>query len=146
MRFPFGSTILDAASRLLTPFILLFAVYVIAHGHDSPGGGFQGGVLLAAGVILVKLVRGRPGGWDIGPRAALALACVGVAIFAAVGLVSLFFGGRYLDYDAPPWLNDPVAQRALGTLGIEIGVALAVTGVMLLIFDILSAWGEEGEA
>ena len=145
VRFAFGSTVLDAASRLIAPFILLFAAYVVAHGHDSPGGGFQGGTLLAAGLILVKLVRGRPGRWEIGPRLALALACVGVGLFAGIGVLPLFFGGRFLDYAAPPWLEDPIAQRVLGTLGIEIGVALAVTGVLLLIFDALAAWGEGEE-
>ena len=143
MRLPLGSPVLEAASRLLAPVILLFAVYVVAHGHDSPGGGFQGGVLFAAGLILVKLVRGRPGGWDIGPRAALTLACTGVAIFAGIGFVPMVYRGNYLDYDAPPLLSDPVAERVVGTLGIEIGVALAVAGVILLVFDSLVGWGEE---
>lgn len=145
MRLPFGSRVLDAASRLLAPLVLLFAVYVLAHGHDSPGGGFQGGVLLAAGAILVKLVRGRPGGWEIGSRFALALACLGILLFAGIGLLGLFYGGSYLDYDAARWMRDPVAERALGILGIEIGVALTVTGVILLVFDMLAAWGEAGE-
>lgn len=145
MRLRFGSSVLDAASRLLAPFVLLFAVYVVAHGHDSPGGGFQGGVLLAVGLILVKLVRGVPGRWEISPRAALAMACTGVAIFAGIGLVALA-GGNYLDYAEPRWMSDPVAQRVLGTLGIEIGVALAVAGVILLVFDALSGWGEREEA
>lgn len=39
MNTRFGSSILDAACRLPVPFILLFAVYVVIHGHDSPGGG-----------------------------------------------------------------------------------------------------------
>lgn len=145
MRLPFGSAVLEAASRLLAPFVLLFAVYVIAHGHDSPGGGFQGGVLLAVGLILVKLVRGAPGRWEIAPRAALAMACLGVALFAGIGLAALA-GGNYLDYSAPPWMRDPVAQRVLGTLGIEIGVALAVAGVILLVFDALAGWGERDES
>ena len=142
MRFPFGNAVLDAASRLLVPFVLLFAAYVVAHGHGGPGGGFQGGVLLAAGLILVKLVRGRPGRWDIGTRTALSLGCVGVALFALIGLASLPFGGAFLDYAAPGWLADPVATRVLGTLGIEIGVALTVMGVILVVFDALAAWGE----
>lgn len=143
MRFPFGSPVLDAASRLLTPVILLFAVYVVAHGHDSPGGGFQGGVLFAAGLILLKLVRGRPERWELRPAISLMLACVGVVIFAGIGLVDMMSGGNYLDYAAPQLLSDPVAERVLGTLGIEIGVALAVGGVILLVFDALAGWGEE---
>ena len=38
--------------RMIVPFSMIFALYVIAHGHHSPGGGFQGGVILGASVIL----------------------------------------------------------------------------------------------
>lgn len=141
MRLPLGSAVLDAAARLLVPVILLFAVYVVAHGHDSPGGGFQGGVLFAAGLILVKLTHGG-GRWGIGTGAALSLACVGVAGFGGIGLVAVAYGGNYLDYAAPPLLDDPVAERVIGTLGIEIGVALAVAGVILLVFDALAGSGD----
>jgi len=143
VKFPLGSPVLDAAARLMTPFVLLFAAYVVVHGHDSPGGGFQGGVLLAAAVILVKLVRGCPTGWEIGTRTALGVACAGVALYAGIGLVPLFFGGHYLDYGVPQWIGGPVAERVLGTLGIEIGVTLTVAGVLLVVFDALAAWGEE---
>jgi multicomponent Na+:H+ antiporter subunit B len=145
MRFPLGSAVLDAAARLLAPVILLFAVYVVAHGHDSPGGGFQGGVLFAAGLILVKLTHGNPGRREIGAGAALSLACAGVAIFAGIGLVAVAYGGNFLDYAAPPLLNDPIAERVLGTLGIEIGVALTVSGVILLVFDVLAGWDDREE-
>lgn len=87
MNFAFGSPALDAASRLMTPFILMFGAYVVMHGHDSPGGGFQGGVIIAACVILVRLVRGRAGGWNLSPETALALTCAGVGIFVGVGLL-----------------------------------------------------------
>ena len=48
MRTPFGSPLLDVACRLLMPLIMLFALYVLVHGHDSPGGGFQAGAMMAA--------------------------------------------------------------------------------------------------
>jgi len=142
MKQPFGSAVLEAAARLLAPFVLLFAAYVVSHGHSSPGGGFQGGVLFAAGLLLVKLTRGDPSQWEIGPRAALVLACSGVLLFAGIGLLPLAWGGSYLDYDAPPLFADPVAERVLGTVGIEVGVALAVAGIILLVFDALAGWGE----
>ena len=47
--------ILQEASRLLLPPMQLFALYVIAHGHHSPGGGFQGGVILGASLILLAI-------------------------------------------------------------------------------------------
>lgn len=142
MKYPVGSPILDAAARLLAPPVMLFAAYVVAHGHDSPGGGFQGGALFASGLILIKLVRGDSRGWELGGATAVALACAGVLLFGGVGLAAILAGGAYLDYSAIGLLRDPVVERVLWTTVVEIGVALTVTGVILLIFDALAAWGE----
>lgn len=139
MRLRFGSPALDTAARLLTPWILLYAVYVLVHGHDSPGGGFQAGTFLAAAAILLRLVRGEKPGWGPGPRGALVAAAAGAAVYAGIGLAALAFGGAYLDYGVLPLSADPVSSRVLATLGVETGVTLCVAGVMLLIFDSLAA-------
>ncbi|HAK56855.1 MAG: MnhB domain-containing protein [Vicinamibacterales bacterium] len=137
MNSGFGSPALDAASRLMTPFMLMFGAYVVVHGHDSPGGGFQGGVIIAACLILVRLVRGRAAGWVMPPETAVVLLCTGAGIFAGVGLLGPIFGGHFLDYSALPLTLAPAEVRAAGSLAVEIGVALAVTGVLELIFDVL---------
>ena len=51
--------IVSLVSRVVSPFIMLFALYVIFHGHYSPGGGFQGGTMLAAAVLLIRLSAGK---------------------------------------------------------------------------------------
>ena len=54
--------IIRITCRLLVPVIQIFALYVLAHGHHSPGGGFQGGVIMAASFIMMDLssdLRGR---------------------------------------------------------------------------------------
>lgn len=137
MRTPFGSPVLDAAVRMLVPFILLFAAYVVVHGHTSPGGGFQGGTLCAAALIVVRLVRGSDVGWGIDPRAALTLATSGVAIYAGIGVLGILFGGTFLDYGALPLPLEGGALRAMGSFGVEVGVALGVTGVLVLVFQML---------
>jgi len=53
------SVIVITFVRILLPFAQLFALYVLGHGHHSPGGGFQAGVILAAGYVLVALALGR---------------------------------------------------------------------------------------
>jgi len=54
-----GMTIIvRTISRLLFPFMFLFGIYVIIHGHLTPGGGFQGGVILAASGIMLLLAYG----------------------------------------------------------------------------------------
>lgn len=143
MKTAFGSPILDAACRLMVPFMLLFALYVIAHGHDSPGGGFQGGAIMAATIMLIRMVHGQEHTWGLHRVGALRLACAGVALYTGIGLLSVLLRGQFLDYGVLP-LPAPTAQvRALGILGIEIGVVMGVTGVFVLIFDALTAWGED---
>ena len=50
--------VLRVIGRLLIPFILLFALYVQFHGDFGPGGGFQAGVIIAAGLIFFALTHG----------------------------------------------------------------------------------------
>ena len=138
MNTAFGSRVLEAVCRLFVPFMVLFAFYVVIHGHDSPGGGFQGGVILAAAVILVRLVRGEETALGLGRRGALVLSCLGPACYAGIGLLAMAWGGNFLDYGALPLPLEPAEVRAMGTLGIEIGVAMGVTGVIVVIFDALS--------
>lgn len=50
--------ILDVVARKLSPYMFLFGVYLVSFGDSSPGGGFQGGVVIASGVILLAMARG----------------------------------------------------------------------------------------
>src|SRR6056297_2735530 len=50
-----NSLIVQTSVRLLVPFVQLFGLYVIVHGHYSPGGGFQGGVILGASFVMLAL-------------------------------------------------------------------------------------------
>ena len=52
------TVIKETISRVMLPFLLLYSIYIITHGHLTPGGGFQGGVLLASTIILVCIVYG----------------------------------------------------------------------------------------
>lgn len=52
------TVIKETVSRVMLPFLLLYSIYIITHGHLTPGGGFQGGVLLASTIILVCIVYG----------------------------------------------------------------------------------------
>lgn len=49
--------LMDVISRKLAPYVMLFGLYLIAFAHRSPGGGFQGGVVIASAVILLALGR-----------------------------------------------------------------------------------------
>jgi len=121
----------------LIPFIQLFALYVIIHGHYGPGGGFQGGVLLAVSIILQRLYLGTKISYrKFPPKLALAIGAVGMLIFGLAGIIPMAFGGSFLDYGNLPlfWVQG-AELRALGILIVEIGIGLAVFGTLVLIFD-----------
>ena len=136
--------IIQTVCRLLIPFIQLFGLYVIAHGHYSPGGGFQGGVILGASVILLALSCDLRTAMQRMPEMATGLmSAMGVFIFAGVGAVSLAMGANFLDYSAlgPLMFVDPVAARSLGIFFVEVGVGLAVMATMVLIYKNLASGG-----
>jgi multicomponent Na+:H+ antiporter subunit B len=135
---------------LLPPLVAamqLFAFYVLVHGHYSPGGGFQAGILLAASMILPRLALGHaPGPLALTPGGAGVLTAVGVLIFAGIGTIPILFGQPMLDYAVLVPLGAEAAdRRSLAILLIEVGVTLAVAGAMLSIFYALSGklGGEE---
>ncbi len=130
--------------RLLVPVIQLFAFYVLAHGHVSPGGGFQGGVIMGASFILVALAWDLPKAMDrLSVDRAVILAGVGILIYAGIGLLSMILGGEFLDYAELSRIL-PVSRemaRYYAMLGVEVGVAFTVTTVMFAIYANLSTKG-----
>jgi len=137
IKLHYQSIIVQTVCSLLIPFIQLFALYVIIHGHYGPGGGFQGGVLLAVSIILQRLYLGTKISYrKFSPKLALALGAAGMLIFGLAGVVPMAFGGSFLDYGSLPlfWVHG-AELRALGILIVEIGIGLAVFGTLVLIFD-----------
>jgi len=145
----YPDTIIRFISRQLVPFMQLYALYVVAHGHHSPGGGFQGGVILGASFILLgisydlKTTLNR-----ISERANIALGNLGVLIYAGIGVVCLLLGANFLDYSALSKLlpgATEITARSHGMLGIEIGVAIAVMAIMVSIYVNLASHGKHDE-
>jgi multicomponent Na+:H+ antiporter subunit B len=125
--------ILRVGAKMLIPFILLFALYVQFHGDYGPGGGFQAGVIFAAGFILYGLVFGLGNVVKALPPAAVYVCgAVGVALYAGVGFLTLALGGNFLDYDV--LAHDPTHGQHYGIMGVELGVLVTVFGVMVAIF------------
>ena len=131
--------------RLLVPFIQLFALYVVMHGHHSPGGGFQGGVMLGASFILLAITYDLETTLKrLGEKKNVILAGVGVFIYAGIGAVCVALGLNFLDYSALSKIlpaTDPIMARSHGMLGIEIGVAIAVMAIMVAIYANLASRG-----
>jgi len=127
------NVVLRVVAKLFLPFILLFALYVQFHGHYGAGGGFQAGVIFAAGFVLYGLVWGVDRAQAVAPPAVLeAAAALGVLIYAGTGAASLFLGGNFLDYNV--LAHDPVHGQHVGIFLVELGVGITVSSVMMTIF------------
>lgn len=125
--------ILRVISRFLIPIIILFALYVQFHGDYSPGGGFQAGVIFSSAILLYALVFGLGSAAKVIPDTALiATASLGVLLYTGTGVLSLFFGGEFLNYSL--LADEPTTGQHIGIIVIELGVGLTVAAVMLLIF------------
>jgi multicomponent Na+:H+ antiporter subunit B len=134
--------VLRVVSKLLIPPILLYALYVQFHGDFGPGGGFQAGVLFAAGFVLYALIFGLETCKRVVPMGALmVLVPAGLILYAIVGFASILMGGNFLDYDVLRE-NDTAGQH-LGILVIEFGVGVTVAAVMLTIFYVFAGRAPE---
>ena len=125
--------VLRIVAKIIIPMILLFGLYVQFHGDFGPGGGFQAGVIFAAGFILYGLVFGTEALRSAVPPGALRLlTAFGLLLFAGVGAVTMLAGSDYPAYNA--LAQDPVAGQHLGILIVEFGVGVTVSAVMITIF------------
>ncbi len=134
---PHPSPIVRLVCRVAARVIQVFALYVIFHGHYSPGGGFQGGALLASSIFLLRWGEGAPHKiWDLPQRVSFAVGAIGTLIFTVTGVFGLFSADNFLNYSALPLPGMSDAMRHYwGILIIEIGVALAVMAILVAIFD-----------
>lgn len=125
--------ILRIGTKLILPFILLFALYVQFHGEYGPGGGFQAGVIAAAAVVLIALTFGMRIAQSVAPRTVIErMVPLGVLIYLGTGIAGLLLGKNFLDYSV--LAHDPVHGHELGIFLVEVGVVVTVFGTMTSLF------------
>jgi multicomponent Na+:H+ antiporter subunit B len=140
--------IIQTVCRIFIPFMQIYGLYVLAHGHGSPGGGFQGGCIFAASFILMAIAYDLD---EVKRRFAEKLniffCSLGVFIYAGVGWLCLLLGGNFLDYGKLSVILpiDPVMARYYGIAAIETGVQITVMAIMVSIFLNLVTGGTHEE-
>lgn len=140
----YDNLIIEFFCRIIAAPVFLFGVYIVFHGEASPGGGFQGGVILGAGYIMLAIAYGIDFTLKrLREKVILFLSCIGVFIYGGIGAACILWKGNFLDYGKLPL---PIAHtnviRGIGIMGIEIGVGLTVMGVMVSIYyDLIVAGG-----
>ena len=93
--------IVKNTARLVSGFIAVFGIYIALTGHISPGGGFAGGVILAAAIVLIVLAFGR----ETAERIVTPSQChlwdaAGAGLFLAVAMVGYFSGDFFVNFIA----------------------------------------------
>ncbi len=88
-----ASLILSTGCKFLFPFILLFGAYIFIHGHLTPGGGFQGGAIIASAFLLMYL--GCYGEKRINETGIIISESLGGLVFVVIGLIGLLVGAHY---------------------------------------------------
>ena len=126
--------IVRTVTRLLLPFMLLFGVYIILHGHLTPGGGFPGGVIISASVFMLALAFGIR--W-VQSRLNLLQAEVmesgGGLVVVVIGILGLVLGSFFLQNVFP--LGELGRLFSAGVLPLlYIGVGIKVAAGLVLIF------------
>ena len=135
--------ILRVGAKILIPYILLFAFYVQFHGDFGPGGGFQAGVIFAAGLILYALIYGLDAMHQVAPPRVMEIGmAIGVLLYGGTGFVSIVLGHNFLDYHA---LAHGHHGQHYGILLVEAGVGIAVACTMTVMYSHFAGRGHTGD-
>jgi multicomponent Na+:H+ antiporter subunit B len=127
------SSILQTATRVLMPLLLLFAVFLLLRGHNQPGGGFVAGLVVASSFVLYSIAFGVAAGRRALLVSPSTLLGVGLLVSLTSGLPGVFTGHPFM---TAQWIELSFGRGALavGTpLVFDAGVFLAVVGVVSMI-------------
>jgi len=144
------SQVIMPTVKIVAPFAFTYGLFITFHGSGSPGGGFQGGAIVAAVVFMIAFAFGIEATRDwLANTVVVALAVGGALAFAGIGLIPVARGGAFLQYDLLPI---PVKY---GLESVEIfGIAAIVSGVLMGLFFLLAngfnangnGFGDDGRA
>jgi multicomponent Na+:H+ antiporter subunit B len=136
------SLILSTAARLLLPLLLLFSVFLLLRGHNEPGGGFVGGLVVAAAFALYALAEGVETARRALRVSTQTIIAAGLLVAAVSAVLPLLAG---LPAMTGLWLENevPIVGKVGTPLLFDVGVYLTVAGVTLRII-LNMAEAEEG--
>ncbi|ABR50235.1 Na+/H+ antiporter MnhB subunit-related protein [Alkaliphilus metalliredigens QYMF] len=117
--------IVKTITRIVMPFIQLYGVFIVLHGHISPGGGFAGGAIIGASLVLYTLAFGLKKGHQKMPhRISSRIESGGILWLISLGLIGVIMGGNFLENQS--------AGFHMGQLGTVISaglIPLATVGI-----------------
>ncbi|AHF80750.1 Na(+)/H(+) antiporter subunit B [Thermococcus paralvinellae] len=135
------STVVRTTTKLVSPFLVTYAAYLMVYGHLSPGGGFQAGVILAVSVILLitshgyKKVRKKFKFKEVG-----IIESSSAIFLVSLGLVGVLFGGFFYNFLNGGKFGSLVSGGIVPLFNIAVG--LKVGAAFTFLFYILLRWVE----
>lgn len=131
------SPVVGLVVRLLAPFMVMFALYVLTHGHSSPGGGFQagavlGGVFIASSIVLGAERLSKP----LTRPIASWLRIAAPIAFVSMGVLGIVLTGYFLGYPQEPSME--AVREAMVTV-IEVGIGIGGATIFATMFAELEA-------
>lgn len=130
------SPIIMATVRVLAPFVFTFGLYIMFHGADSAGGGFQGGVIVSTVILMLGIAFGIEPTRDwLDPAAIVAVTGLGVGAFLLIAMGSVAVGGAFLDYAA----YDVHHASKYGIELVELAIGVIVASIVAGLFFALAA-------
>jgi len=131
------SVIVKTVAKFVVPPIVLFGIYMVLHGHLTPGGGFPGGVIIASSFILLTLAFGREVAFQKLKRStASLLESIGGLIFLSLALLGIGIGGWFFLNFLPK--GQPLKILSAGFIPLaNIAIGIKVGGGIFAVFLVL---------
>ena len=136
-----SSLILNAATRILLPLMLLFSFFLLLRGHNEPGGGFVGGLVASAALALYAIAYDVARAREAVRFNTISLIGGGLLLATGSGLLPLLLGLPFMTVLWYPY-ELPVLSKVGTAFTFDLGVYLVVAGVTL---TIIFAMAEEEE-
>ena len=138
------SIIVKKVSQLVTALIFMYGIYIITHGHLTPGGGFAGGAILSGAFILLVLANGS--GllkMKLKEEGSSLLESLAVFAFLLIGVLALFMGTRdyFNNYLQAGRVGDLISAGIIPVYNIVVG--MEVGAALFTIFLALAIYKEE---
>lgn len=139
--------IVKTITRLTVGLILLFGIYIVSHGHISPGGGFAGGVIIALSFIHIMLAFGKEAAFKrINQKVASFFESIGAIIFITLALLGIGSGYFFLNFLSK---GEPFRLFSSGliplfniAISFKVGAGLFIIFIVLVTFELAGKGGK----
>ncbi len=132
--------IVRSITRIVIPFVMLYGIYIILHGHVSPGGGFSGGALVGSSLILYTLVFGvEKARKKFSHRVSEIAESGGILLYLFVGILGIFLTGNFLSNQSAGFPMGELGSLLSGGIipVLMIGIGIKVASTMISLFHVL---------